>query len=45
MMSSIDACFEGKEWKNAIEQLDMLSREGTGVGNMGAAFEKELYVS
>uniref|UniRef100_L2G5B9 FAD dependent oxidoreductase, putative n=2 Tax=Colletotrichum fructicola (strain Nara gc5) TaxID=1213859 RepID=L2G5B9_COLFN len=41
VVDSIDAFFDEKEWKTAIEQLQVLKREVPDVGNEWTAFEKE----
>ncbi|KAH0427997.1 FAD dependent oxidoreductase [Colletotrichum camelliae] len=41
VVDSIDAFFDEKEWKTAIEQLEVLKREVPDVGNEWTAFEKE----
>lgn len=40
-MDSIDAFFDEKEWKTAIEQLQVLKREVPDIGNEWTAIEKE----
>ncbi|KAI8314504.1 Short chain dehydrogenase [Colletotrichum sp. SAR11_59] len=41
VVDSIDAFFDEKEWKTAIEQLQVLKRDVPDVGNEWTAFEKE----
>lgn len=41
VVDSIDAFFDEKKWKTAIEQLQVLKREVPDVGNEWNAFEKE----
>ncbi|KAJ0328453.1 hypothetical protein COL922a_013207 [Colletotrichum nupharicola] len=41
VVDSIDAFFDEKEWKTALEQVEVLKREVPDVGNEWTAFEKE----